>query len=167
MCVTSFTHMRSATRWFRVRERHFLCNVCKRSFTIRFNLDNNIRVHTGDRPFSYELCRKSFAQKSGVKRHIKLHTWEKLSRAKCVRNGSLSYVTGIYISEYTLENDLFQAKCVRKSSLSSIAWRVISECTMENGNFLRSVWKSVHSAPSPEESAQVTQWRKTFFMWIV
>jgi KRAB domain-containing zinc finger protein len=65
MCVKSITHKRSAMRRFRGREPSFSCSECNKSFTVRSNLDNHMRVHTEKPPFL----------------------------AKCVRNGSLSSVT--------------------------------------------------------------------------
>lgn len=45
MCVISLAY-RNMEQRLRGRERSFLCNVCKRSFMCRSNLDIHIRVHT-------------------------------------------------------------------------------------------------------------------------
>jgi uncharacterized Zn-finger protein len=75
MCVTSLN--RSAVQRFRGRELPFSSYVCKKSFTGRHNLQNHIRVHTGERPFSCEMCKKMFAQLSNLNRHLRVHSGER------------------------------------------------------------------------------------------
>jgi KRAB domain-containing zinc finger protein len=67
MCVTSFTHKRSAMRWFRGRELPFSCNVCNKTFSSPSKLEIHIRVHSGERPFSCEVYKKTFNQRSNLK----------------------------------------------------------------------------------------------------
>jgi KRAB domain-containing zinc finger protein len=76
-CVTSFTEKCSALRQFRCRERKFSCNACNKTFISHSNLDNHIRVHTGERPFSCEECKKTFAQRSNLNKHLRVHTGER------------------------------------------------------------------------------------------
>jgi hypothetical protein len=75
-CVTSSTHNRSAIEGMRDRLQRFLCDVCKRRFTSRSNVDYHTWVHTGERPFSWEKCKKRFAQWSDLISHLMLHNGE-------------------------------------------------------------------------------------------
>jgi uncharacterized Zn-finger protein len=77
MCVTLFTRNRSAMQRFRGRERLFSCYLCKKIFTSRSNLDNHIRVHTGERPFLCGMCKRRFSQRSDLNRHLRIHNGER------------------------------------------------------------------------------------------
>jgi uncharacterized Zn-finger protein len=77
MCVTSSTQNNSATRRFGSRKRPFSCNICNKSFIYRSNIENHIRVHTGERPFSCDICKKSFAQLTNLNTHMRVHSGER------------------------------------------------------------------------------------------
>ncbi len=55
----------------RTEEKPFKCPVCTESFNQNFNLEINIRVHTGDKPFA---C--SFYKRHLVLRHLSVCTQE-------------------------------------------------------------------------------------------
>jgi transposase-like protein len=40
-CFISFAHKGREMQNFRRRERHFICNVCKKLFTDRFNIEKS------------------------------------------------------------------------------------------------------------------------------
>jgi KRAB domain-containing zinc finger protein len=71
MCVTTFTHERSAIR---VSERPYSRNECNKIFPSHSNLDIHIRVHTGERLFSYEMCKERFAQRSNLNTNLRVHS---------------------------------------------------------------------------------------------
>jgi hypothetical protein len=75
-CSTSFTHERNDVPKLGERERHSSCDVCKKRFTNRNDLDNHTEVHNGRRQFSCEVCKKTFSQRFRLILHRRVHTGE-------------------------------------------------------------------------------------------
>ena len=46
------------------------CSICGYQSDRKANLEQHLRVHTGERPFKCELCSKAFTQRSTLKRHL-------------------------------------------------------------------------------------------------
>ncbi|XP_031422645.1 zinc finger protein 341 isoform X2 [Clupea harengus] len=49
------------------------CDFCEKVFTKKFDLQQHIRSHTGEKPFQCIVCGRAFAQKSNVKKHMQTH----------------------------------------------------------------------------------------------
>lgn len=58
---------------FGCEEFKFQCQVCDKGFMKKFDLEQHLRCHTGERPFLCKLCGRSFAQKSNCKSHVQTH----------------------------------------------------------------------------------------------
>ncbi|KFM64327.1 Zinc finger protein 567, partial [Stegodyphus mimosarum] len=51
-----------------------MCEVCKKSFSQKNNLNLHILVHTGEKAHVCEVCKKSFNQKHTLNKHLLIHT---------------------------------------------------------------------------------------------
>ncbi|XP_040261426.1 gastrula zinc finger protein XlCGF7.1-like isoform X2 [Bufo bufo] len=55
----------------------FPCAECGKSFAMRSNFMEHLKVHTAEKPLPCTTCRKCFKRKSDLVRHQKTHTGEK------------------------------------------------------------------------------------------
>lgn len=65
--------------------RQFVCTVCQRGFSRRYNLGTHIKTHNKNRskPFGCHLCTKSFDRKHDCERHVStVHMGERLFTCK-------------------------------------------------------------------------------------
>ncbi|XP_023239814.1 zinc finger protein 182-like [Centruroides sculpturatus] len=49
------------------------CIRCKKEFQRKLHLEQHMRTHTGQKPYTCELCRKQFSIKCNLKQHLKRH----------------------------------------------------------------------------------------------
>lgn len=56
---------------------NFDCHICGKQIPCQSNLQNHMRVHTGERPYSCDFCGKCFKLKGHMTEHIRTHTGEK------------------------------------------------------------------------------------------
>ncbi|XP_077298298.1 uncharacterized protein LOC143919714 [Arctopsyche grandis] len=56
------------------------CEVCSKSFNLKFKLEKHMRSHTMEKQYKCEICLKSFTHKSTLAIHERSHTGEKLHK---------------------------------------------------------------------------------------
>ncbi|KAK7076010.1 hypothetical protein SK128_024993, partial [Halocaridina rubra] len=61
----------------KAKRKKRMCPFCSYSSSIKTNLDNHIRTHTGEKPFACPRCPYRSAQRYDVKKHYRIHTREK------------------------------------------------------------------------------------------
>uniref|UniRef100_A0A8K9UX62 Zinc finger protein 407 n=1 Tax=Oncorhynchus mykiss TaxID=8022 RepID=A0A8K9UX62_ONCMY len=61
------------------KERKFECDLCDRSFSEKWALNNHMKLHTGDKPHkcAWPSCHYAFLTLSAMKDHYRTHTGEK------------------------------------------------------------------------------------------
>ena len=55
------------------KEKPHRCDVCKKKFSWKNDLNVHIKIHTGDRPFGCDVCHRRFTQSSTRNRHLRTH----------------------------------------------------------------------------------------------
>ncbi|XP_027858776.1 zinc finger protein 32-like [Xiphophorus couchianus] len=56
---------------------NFDCHICGKHIPCQSNLQNHMRVHTGERPYNCHYCGKGFKLKGHMTEHLRTHTGEK------------------------------------------------------------------------------------------
>jgi len=49
------------------------CPMCGKQFATKHNLNQHLRVHSGERPFACPVCGKGFKQKAHMQKHLSAH----------------------------------------------------------------------------------------------
>jgi uncharacterized C2H2 Zn-finger protein len=60
-----------------VRTMRFQCEVCAMEFQLAHQLENHVRVHTGEKPFVCRFCDHAFAREANLIIHERIHTGDK------------------------------------------------------------------------------------------
>ena len=50
------------------------CDQCDKVFLRRLHLDDHLRTHNGDRPYTCDVCGRGFSQRGNLRTHAMLHT---------------------------------------------------------------------------------------------
>jgi KRAB domain-containing zinc finger protein len=60
-------------------KKPYNCDICDKGFSDNSNLQNHVRIHTGDKPYTCkcDICGKGFSQNGNLQTHIRTHTGDK------------------------------------------------------------------------------------------
>ena len=58
-------------------EKKFNCQVCHRSYSNKYSLNQHMKIHDESKAFKCDVCLKIFLYKNDLKRHYRIHTGEK------------------------------------------------------------------------------------------
>lgn len=53
--------------------KNWICEVCGKSYSIKWNLELHKRTHSKVRPYYCQECQQSFSQNRYLKRHMETH----------------------------------------------------------------------------------------------
>ncbi|XP_078538254.1 uncharacterized protein LOC144823532 isoform X3 [Lissotriton helveticus] len=73
----ALTTLKKSQTNIRLQERPYACAICKKSFSVKCDLNRHWRTHTGEKPYTCPDCQKSFTQKGDLNRHQRAHAGEK------------------------------------------------------------------------------------------
>ena len=73
LCDKMYVSMPALAMHLHTHYRKFQCQVCEKTFSRSWLLQNHMRLHTGEKPFGCNLCGKKFADKSNLRSHSKTH----------------------------------------------------------------------------------------------
>ncbi|XP_037780102.1 gastrula zinc finger protein XlCGF49.1-like [Penaeus monodon] len=79
LCCKKYTYRYELLKHARVhtKERPYSCDICSNAFAEKRTLMRHMLVHTKEKPFKCEICDKPFSRKSEIKLHMRVHTKEK------------------------------------------------------------------------------------------
>ncbi|CAB3384369.1 Hypothetical predicted protein [Cloeon dipterum] len=55
------------------QKKRFKCPLCEKKFRCQFLVDEHMRIHTGERPYSCHVCPKLFHRKQQLSQHLLVH----------------------------------------------------------------------------------------------
>ena len=61
----------------RTNEESHVCEICKKGFSQKINLNRHLFTHTGEKSQVCEICNKGFSRNSSLQTHFLTHTGEK------------------------------------------------------------------------------------------
>lgn len=71
---------------FHNTNKHFVCDICDKSWAIKIDLVLHRRIHTSEKPYTCPVCQKKFSRSSTLFLHKKIHTQQGFKSVKQVES---------------------------------------------------------------------------------
>nr|XP_027238911.1 uncharacterized protein LOC113829932 [Penaeus vannamei] len=116
LCCKKYTYRYELLKHARVhtKERPYSCDICSNAFAEKRTLMRHMLVHTKEKPFNCEICDKPFSRKSEIKLHMRVHTKEKpYSCEICGKMFTMKGNLGIHMRIHTGEKPYSCERCNR------------------------------------------------------
>jgi len=119
MEIEGSCQMEAKTKQKGTKKIPHVCRTCGKTFHKKFDFNQHVRSHTGEKPFQCIVCGRAFTQKSNVKKHMASHkiwirgSFNRSSLSTSDQSAGASKVS--FVCEYCGEN--FQTYSERKVHL--------------------------------------------------
>ena len=80
------------------------CEFCGENFDLVEDLQNHIKIHSSDRPYSCKICYRDFTHRHNLKRHMMSHSDNSVQCGLCSRTFKESFYLKMHMKVHAQEN---------------------------------------------------------------